>query len=171
VSVWALLLSVAAAGQAAMPPEPIDQANWIRIQDYPSEAMLNGWEGKTGFMLSVDATGSAKGCTITVSSGHPLLDRATCDLMLSRSRFRPATNARGAAVAGQFAKEMEWQIPNDPSMSWAVVRVTGAGPECVVDKVTRMEAETCRSLVEAMGKAGVTLPARVQIGKRAPEPN
>jgi TonB family protein len=171
LSVWALFLSIGAVVPTGASPEPIDQAHWIGVDDYPSEAMLNGWEGTTGFRLSIDATGSVRDCAVVAPSGHPLLDRVTCDLMVKRGRFRPATNARGEPVAGKVQQNMQWQIPNDPSMSWAVVRITGSGPECVVDNETRMEPAPCQSLVDAIQKAGVTLPARVQIGKRAVEPN
>jgi hypothetical protein len=46
------------------------------------------------------------------SSKNADLDKATCDLMLKRARFIPATDAAGKHVAGTFRSSVRWQIPD-----------------------------------------------------------
>lgn len=106
-----LLLLSSAVAAAPSAPKPIDHQSWITASDYPPQAIRLGAEGAVTFRLNVDATGRATGCTVTVPSGQPTLDQPTCDLMLQRSRFVPAVDAAGRAVASSFTSRIRWKLP------------------------------------------------------------
>lgn len=86
---------------------------WVSTNDYPTRDLREGNQGTTRYRLSIDTAGRVSDCTVTASSGHPGLDRATCDKVRSRARFEPATDQTGARVPGSFAGSVTWQIPQD----------------------------------------------------------
>jgi protein TonB len=51
------------------------------------------------------------GCTITRSTGHAALDKATCDLVSKRGRFDAARDGNGKPVAGSYSNSVRWSIP------------------------------------------------------------
>ena len=87
-------------------------AGWVLTDDYPSRALREGWEGTTRFRLVVGSNGRASACEVTASSGHALLDEATCRFVMRRARFDPATDGNGAKVVGSFSSEVSWQLPD-----------------------------------------------------------
>lgn len=101
--------------KASVPPKPPtpkgNASRWVTTNDYPSRALREEQEGVTTVRLSVDASGNVTGCTVTGSSGSPLLDDATCKNMQRRARFNPATNGEGQPVAGSYSQSVRWQIP------------------------------------------------------------
>jgi TonB family protein len=84
---------------------------WLSDQDYPSEALANGWEGTAAFSLTVGRDGRVEHCAITQSSGHALLDSATCMALTRSARFHPARNAAGEAIADSYDGRVTWRIP------------------------------------------------------------
>lgn len=84
---------------------------WASTSDYPVAALRERREGTTGFKLVVEASGRATACTITESSGHADLDKATCDNIVQRARFFPAQDAKGRAIEGAWSSRVRWQIP------------------------------------------------------------
>ena len=107
--------SIAAAGFASLAAiEAKPQGNpgrWIAISDYPRDALRNDREGTTEFRLTVDTNGRVQNCEITVSSGYPDLDEATCKAMERRARFDAAKDSNGQKVQGSFASKVSWKIP------------------------------------------------------------
>lgn len=95
----------------AMPPQPIDPYTWVKSEDYPREAMANGWSGRTEVRLHVNAEGGVVSCVMTESSNHAVLDFAACDVLLRRGRFTPARDEHGAAVGSEFTTHIAWKIP------------------------------------------------------------
>jgi TonB family protein len=93
--------------------------------DYPVEALRNGVEGVVTFRLQVGADGRVTGCTITRSSGSPILDSTTCRLLSARARFSPARNRKGRPVPDSVAARIVWRIggPSLPPLA-AMVRVS-----------------------------------------------
>ena len=84
---------------------------WATTNDYPTRDLREGNSGVTGFRLTIGSDGKVQSCAITASSGFPGLDRATCDNAVRRARFEPATDASGANVAGSYANNIRWVIP------------------------------------------------------------
>ena len=86
-------------------------SGWVTSNDYPARDLREGNAGVTGFRLAIGSDGTVLSCTITASSGFPGLDRATCDNLSHRARFEPASDGSGAKVAGSYANNIRWVIP------------------------------------------------------------
>jgi len=76
---------------------PIPRA-LISYQDYPPEAVRRGWEGSVIADLTISPAGRVSICRVVGSSGHKLLDQATCRIMLKRAMFHPAKDKDGRPV-------------------------------------------------------------------------
>ncbi|MEO1222275.1 MAG: TonB family protein [Pseudomonadota bacterium] len=88
-----------------------DPGNWITTADYKTSWIRRDFAGTARFTLQVDALGRVGGCTITGSTGHEALDRATCRLLEARAIFNPAKGSDGNAVAGTYSSSVNWSIP------------------------------------------------------------
>ncbi|MEP0392245.1 MAG: TonB family protein [Erythrobacter sp.] len=97
--------------------DPVDASprsnpsNWITTNDYRSSWIRRELTGKARFTLRIDASGKVSDCTITGSTGHTPLDRATCMLIQQRAVFNPAKDSDGMATAGTYSSSVNWQIP------------------------------------------------------------
>ena len=95
-----------------MPP-PIQLAqSFISTTDYPAEARRRGEQGRAEFEVDISPEGRVVGCRITRSSGSESLDRATCDIMRERARFRPARDSAGNPVPDVFRSGINWRLTN-----------------------------------------------------------
>ncbi|MEO1731418.1 MAG: TonB family protein [Pseudomonadota bacterium] len=98
-------------------PDPIaatprgDAGRWITDRDYRARWIREGLTGVAGFTVTIDPSGRVSDCTITRSTGHDVLDGATCRLLTRRARFNPARDANGSKVEGTFSNSVTWQIP------------------------------------------------------------
>jgi len=99
----------AAVPQAARPRG--DRSGWITNDDYRPSWIRQEMEGTASYVLTVDPDGRVAQCRITGSSGHPQLDKATCDNLRRRARFEPATDGAGARVGGSYSGSVVWRIP------------------------------------------------------------
>lgn len=99
----------------AVPPKPPkpkgNPGRWVTPNDYPSRALREEQEGVTTVRLTVDAGGKVTGCSVTGSSGSPLLDDTTCKKMQQRAKFDPATDGDGRPVASTYTQSVKWEIP------------------------------------------------------------
>lgn len=94
-------------------PRPSNNpGGWATTRDYPSISIRREEEGIASFRVSVGTNGRVTACEITRSSGHPRLDRATCDNVTNRARFEPARNDRGEDVVGTYSNRITWQLPD-----------------------------------------------------------
>ncbi|MEQ8411987.1 MAG: energy transducer TonB [Erythrobacter sp.] len=101
------------AGTApAHPPRLHDPAALAAVMGayYPSRALREGIEGDVGFRALVDAEGRATQCQVANSSGHALLDEATCKLIARSARFEPARGAAGEALPGEYSGTLQWRL-------------------------------------------------------------
>jgi len=100
----------AAAATASLPKATaIDMQSWFNADDYPYEAQAKGIEGDVVFQVDVDPEGKPTACRVTHSSGSPALDKATCDSVLARAKFKPAMRHR-KAVAGHYSNKASWRL-------------------------------------------------------------
>jgi protein TonB len=102
--------SGAAEATTIVTPPSIAGGWFMSDDDYPAEARRQGLEGATSVVLQISAKGRVTDCRVTESSGTPSLDEASCS-MLSKVTFKPARDAGGHAVAGEFARRMNWTLP------------------------------------------------------------
>lgn len=93
-------------------PEPIgNPGNWVRDGDYPANILRNGEEGTSRYQVRVGANGVPTACFTTGSSGHFQLDARTCNMVMSRARFRPGRDGAGNAAAGLYSGSHRWRAP------------------------------------------------------------
>lgn len=86
---------------------------WITTDDYPTSALRREQEGRVAISFTVAPSGRVSECHVTASSGVPVLDRASCDLLVRRARYRPARDAQGCPVPATLTHRIRWQIPRD----------------------------------------------------------
>lgn len=165
--IW-ILLAAAAQADAATPPQPLQAiTSTITGDDYPAEALRIGAQGTVGFTVAVDASGQVIGCTIDAGSSDASLDRATCDIVRQRARFRPATDARGRAVSGTFSATVAWRLHEESSpfpigefIARTVLHMTRAGEaRCAVTIAGRVvpmgDGEACGHLAGTAAAAAL----------------
>lgn len=108
------LLAYAAATRTPAAKPDQGQANvptLFSYDDYPEEAVRNGWQGDVVVEATVSAEGLPTACTVVRSSGHQVLDDATCRIVMRRARFKPAINADGRPVADHvIIPPIRWRI-------------------------------------------------------------
>ena len=85
--------------------------NWVTVDDYRTSWINREMVGTARFRLEVAPSGRVQNCTITASSGHADLDRATCNLVTQRARFEPAKDTTGASVTGSYVSSVRWELP------------------------------------------------------------
>jgi periplasmic protein TonB len=103
-----------AAPQPGAPPAERARASlseYFSDDDYPEPSYRRGAEGVVHFRLEIDARGAPSRCLIDYSSGDIDLDRATCDILMSRARFRPARDSNGHAVPDRVSSRVRWAFP------------------------------------------------------------
>lgn len=86
---------------------------WVTTNDYPSRALMRGWEGDLTYALDISANGRVEDCRVINSSGRSILDREACRVIKQRARFDPATDSSGSTVAGSYRGAVSWIIPDD----------------------------------------------------------
>jgi protein TonB len=84
---------------------------FIGDADYPAEALRNREQGLVRFHIVIGADGRVSGCTVTGTSGHPVLDAATCALARDRFRFVPGQDEYGLPTTDQGDYVMTWRLP------------------------------------------------------------
>jgi protein TonB len=102
---------VAPAGPAKAASPRGNPGNWITESDYRTRWISEGLSGTASFTLEIDASGRVSDCRITGSTGHDVLDGATCRLLERRARFNPARTGDGAKVTGSYSGTISWEIP------------------------------------------------------------
>ena len=112
-----LLLVLAQAvyyGSGNPPPEPPPSKKQVIFSygDYPPEALRNHWEGTVRAELTINERGAVEVCRIVQSSGHEVLDAATCNLIITRARFTPAKDGNGKPRKDTIVSPpISWRIP------------------------------------------------------------
>jgi periplasmic protein TonB len=113
-----LLLALAQAiyyGTGTPPPAPPAGSKPRTIfsyDDYPPEALRNHWEGVVRAELTINERGAVEVCRIIQSSGHEVLDAATCNLIIRRARFLPAKDDSGKPRKDTYmAPPVTWRLP------------------------------------------------------------
>jgi outer membrane biosynthesis protein TonB len=74
-----LLLQLAAL--SALTPAPDGKQGIISMDDYPAQAMNNGWQGDVSYDATVGTNGRITACKIVKSSGYAVLDDRTCKIV------------------------------------------------------------------------------------------
>ena len=100
------------APDVARGPQPHGTAaSLFSVDDYPAAAKGTGAKGKVDARLWVDVTGRVVGCNILHSSGYPVLDQATCNILRRRARYGPGIDSRGQPVVSTVDESITWIAP------------------------------------------------------------
>ncbi len=94
--------------------------NWITSDDYPTQALRDGVEGKSTVTLTISPEGKPVGCEISISSGSADLDTTTCKLLTERGRFEISP----FGTTQSFSTAVEWKIPPAPLMPISAIGFT-----------------------------------------------
>ncbi|MEO5494151.1 MAG: energy transducer TonB [Sphingomonas sp.] len=118
---------IAQRAQRAMGPAPIDEpGSWVGPDDYPKDAIRANRQGRVMARLDVDATGHVTACRIATSSGTDSLNAKTCEILLVRAKFNPATDRRGRPIASTYSLPVRWVMPEDSGPKTVEVATAGA---------------------------------------------
>ncbi|HEX7710448.1 MAG TPA: energy transducer TonB [Sphingomonadaceae bacterium] len=114
IGVTIAIVAIFACGDAAAKSEPkpavaIDHDNWIRPGDFPREGIPRRAHGAVEFQIAINPSGYPENCVIRQSSGFDMLDKATCQLILKRARFHPATDENGEPTEGGYRDRVIWK--------------------------------------------------------------
>jgi protein TonB len=107
------LLALVTLIQIAAPqatPAPPEEQGVVMADDYPAEALENGWQGHVQVDLTVGTNGRANACQVTKSSRYKVLDDATCRIFITRARFKPSVDAGGNPIEGHYQTHLDWRI-------------------------------------------------------------
>ena len=110
-------------------------SNWDVFQKlYPKRAIAAREEGAVGFKVTLDSKGVVTGCQVTHSSGHPLLDQETCQLITLNAQFAPDP-ALGPSQTKTHDGVIAWKLPASTTVLAAPKAVAqNNAPEKVVCK-------------------------------------
>lgn len=91
-------------------PIPVSIVDEIFDSDYPQEALRRLESGRVTYDVEVSPTGVPLRCSISETSGSAILDRRTCEIVMERSAFIPASNGRGGSARGVYRSRITWRI-------------------------------------------------------------
>lgn len=109
---------VMAIGMLCAAPAVADVPNTNAVQNatetflklYPPRALAAHEEGTVGFSVTVDRAGGVTECHVTQSSGHPLLDQETCNLITLHAQFPAQQGLSGSETRTQLGV-VNWRLP------------------------------------------------------------
>jgi protein TonB len=105
-----LLLFLLQSTAPVATPLPPPQTGMISVGDYPREALSKHWEGEVQYDLTVGTKGRPIACHVVQSSGHKVIDDATCNILISRARFKPALDAAGNPIESHWPGHINWRL-------------------------------------------------------------
>ena len=110
LGLFAATPAIADTGSAA---EAARNANNLHVLQsyYPKRALAAREQGSVGFQVKIDASGQPTECQVTRSSGYPLLDRETCDLITLRAVFKRPEGLSGSQVSTHQGV-VNWRLPD-----------------------------------------------------------
>ena len=83
----------------------------ISREDYPLKAMRHYWQGDVDVAYTIGVDGHPKDCSVTRSSGHDVLDEATCSIVVRRFCYRPKTDGNGVPSESPSTFHFRWRLP------------------------------------------------------------
>ena len=82
---------------------------FISLDDYPLAAMRHNWQGDVSISFTIGIDGRPKDCLVTQSSGHEVLDTATCAVVTRRACYKPAMKD-GVAMESPGTFHFRWRL-------------------------------------------------------------
>ena len=124
-----------------------DANNWDVIHKlYPPRALAAREEGLVGFMVEIDSSGSPTRCKITHSSGHPLLDLETCQLIMMHATFNRPVGA-SPSQKRSYDGVVNWRLPT-------TARTVAPAPPKAIAEAAAPEQLICKRIPRTGSLAG-----------------
>lgn len=103
---------------------------------YPPRAIAAGEEGQVGFQVKIDAEGNPTECVVTRSSGYPLLDTETCNIITLHAVF-PKVNQSVETRTQVSTHEgaINWRLPKGAPAAAQPVTLAQASNTKVPEKI------------------------------------
>ena len=145
-----LITSASLTGSVSLAPKDPEQAirassnGEFLAKSYPPYALAAGEQGKVGFRIVVEPSGSLGSCEIIESSGFQSLDNETCELIVRHARLPVVRNADGRAVRAVQNGYINWV---HPGRNVKLASATGASL-ATPDKITCKRTATTGSLIK-----------------------
>lgn len=120
--------------------------NWsVFEQFYPQRALAAREEGAVGFTVTLDSKGLVTDCQVTHSSGYPLLDQETCNVITLHAQFKPDP---GLSPSQRRTSEgmIAWKLP---------ASATVLAPPKVISSADAPEKMICKKSIRTGTLAGV----------------
>jgi TonB family protein len=105
---------------------------------YPKRALANREQGSVGFRIKIDSSGQTTECEVTKSSGFPLLDKETCDLITLRAVFKRPEGVSGSQLS-TYEGVVTWTLPNS-------VAISGTAPSKSMANAAPVEKKVCKKV-------------------------
>lgn len=86
-------------------------ARFFTSADYPIDAIGTNKKGTTSVRFMVAIDGRVSSCKVVASSGSPLLDAKSCQVITRRARLEPARTKLGEPVASVTFARVRWEMP------------------------------------------------------------
>jgi TonB family protein len=133
----ALFLAAPAFAQSSDQRGALNAMNWeIFQQFYPSRAIAAHEEGAVGFKVTLDSQGLVTACEVTHSSGHPLLDEETCNVIALHAQFKPDAGLAPSQVRTSEGI-INWKLPaSSTALAAPQPASTAQAPEKVICRKT-----------------------------------
>lgn len=85
-----------------------NMSRWLRSEDYPNAALMEGHNGMVRFRLDVGPDGAVTGCRVLYRTNPDDFADLSCKLLLQRALMTPALDAAGAPVKDYFVSQIRW---------------------------------------------------------------
>jgi TonB family protein len=142
---WAVALGLAFSSSAFAQTPDAATRNALNAETlqklYPPRALAAGEQGVVGFSVKLDKDGQPTECQVTRSSGFPLLDQETCQIITLHAVFKPTGAATGSQVSTHQGA-INWQLPATAQSATAAapakpVKIAEAPEKVVCKRVPR----------------------------------
>lgn len=111
---------------------------------YPQGALKRGEQGRVGFRLTIEPTGTISSCEVTQSSGFKTLDAETCEIMAQYAQVSPIRNSDGRAIRAEREGFITWKLPPG---STKIASASGAKTMTKPDQIICRKDVTTGSLI------------------------
>lgn len=136
------LLVATATATAPTPAPPVprnvpDVRAIFSADDFPQYFVALGVSRNVYTKITVRPDGGIQGCVAEYPSGDPKLDIHTCQLIIRRMKFHPATWADGSPVYGVIRVPISWAINNEPTSEEALLNAVVPDLELTVNQLPK----------------------------------
>jgi Gram-negative bacterial TonB protein C-terminal len=81
---------------------------WLRSNDFPTDALMQGQNGLVRFRLDVDEVGNVAHCRVLYRTNPDSFADLSCKLISARAKFKPALDSQGNPVKSFFISQIRW---------------------------------------------------------------